>query len=121
MAECGFFSTQCKEYEKRALEFCESLYPVGQGTNGCFSVTGEPYVVLQVGFQCEVAENQWIKQEGEEESFLYGGTTPEKGLDSFKEAFSGYTANKSHGTLYWRCCISSYNYKCHALTMGYLP
>ena len=103
-----FSQPNAKEYEKRALEFCESLYPVGPSTDGLRAVTGEPYVVIQVGWEREVAEDQWIKKEGDQFDWRYGGPTPEEGLESFKKAFLGYTSGKS-GTLYWRqkpelCC-----------------
>ena len=99
-----FSQPNAKEYEKRALEFCESMYPVGPSTKAAKSVTGEPYVVIQVGWKREVERDQWIKKEGERFDWRYGGPTPEEGLDSFKEAFSGFTANNSSNThkLYWR-------------------
>ena len=99
-----FSQPNAKEYEKRALEFCEKMRPVGQGTCCYWSVTGEPYVVIQVGWKREIARDQWIKKEGECFNECYGGPTPEEGLESFKEAFLGYVADKpaeTH-TLYWR-------------------
>ena len=103
-----FSQPNAKEYEKRALEFCESLYPVGPSTKGAKAVTGEPYVVIQVGWKSKTYDedyrSQWTKKEGERYYPWYGGSTPEKGLDSFKEAFSGFTAGNSSKThkLYWR-------------------
>ncbi len=103
--DVGFSQPNAKEYEKRALEFCEGGWLVGQGTCCYESVTGEPYVVIQVGWKREVAGDQWIKKEDEQFASGYGGSTPEEGLESFKKAFLGYVADKparTH-TLYWRC------------------
>ena len=97
-----FSQPNAKEYEKRALEFCEKMQLVGQGTCSCFSVTGEPYVVLMIDGKC--IENWHIKEEGEPFHTFYGGLTPEEALEAFKRAFLGYVADKpgkTH-TLYWR-------------------
>lgn len=104
--DMAFAKPNYKEYEKRALDFCESLYPVDTGTNGYLSVTGEPYIVLSDNGRMEIPEDQWIKKEGNTFGWGYGGKTPDGALGSFKKAFLGYTADKkaflgSH-TLHWR-------------------
>ena len=96
-----FSQPDAKAYEKRALEFCEKMQPVGQGTCSCFSVTGEPYVVLQI----DSAGPEWyIKEEGVPFITFYGGLTPEEALEAFKKAFLAYVSDKPAGThtLYWR-------------------
>ena len=96
-----FSQPNAKEYEKRALEFCERLQSVGPATCSYRSVTGEPYIVLQLDGP---KDSPFVKKEGERWADFYGGRTPDEALESFKEAFLGYVANKSAQThtLHWR-------------------
>ena len=106
--EISFAQPNAKEYEKMALEFCESKYSVGAGTKGYLSVTGDPYIVLHDSGEWQsiskAPPGQWIKKEGQAIDPFYGGTTPEKALKAFKKAFLGYTYNKpkNKNTLHWR-------------------
>ena len=97
--EISFAQPNAKEYEKMALEFCESKYPIGAGTKGYLSVTGEPYIVLN-DRNSEV--DKWIKPEGVPFDDFYGGKTPDEALEAFKKAFLGYTSDKGNATLHWR-------------------
>ena len=96
----SFSMPNAKDYEKKALEFCESRFQSGAGTCCYFSVTGEPYVVLQTG---GVEAHPFQKIEGHRFDDFYGGDTPDKALAELKVAFGGYTNGMSkHNILYWR-------------------
>lgn len=86
---------------QQAREYIESFYPIGPSTRIAWAMTGEPYVVLNIGWG---PFNQvYTKEEGFPFGAEYYGATEELALDAMKEAFRGYISDKpKNSTLYWR-------------------